>query len=172
MPANQTYWVAKAHETDNECRAVDAAGTVRVTDCLAELPALCTQSAPLSNTTAADSGHAWQVVQAVGEGTLMTGYRDYHAWKFRGVRYTRPPARFGYSTEPYLESGEVVTVTAGADCVQPIGEVKNGSSEDCLFLNIWTPHLPRMAGAQRRELRPVMLYLYGGGLVCWSPPPS
>ncbi len=93
MPANQTYWVARAHESDLECRAVDAAGTVRQTDCWVELPVLCTQSAPVSSSAADDNRREWQVVQAVGakEGTLMTGYRDHHVFKFRGVRYARPP---------------------------------------------------------------------------------
>ncbi len=161
---DQRYWIAKANDSIDPtvaCRAVAASGAVTEADCTAELPTLCTQKAPVSAGTVADTGPSWQVTQAVGNGTLMTGYRDYHAWKFRGVRYAKPPVRFTYSSQ-YLQDGEVMAVTAGADCVQPIGEVKNGSSEDCLFLNIWTPHLPRMAGARREELRPVMVYLYGG----------
>jgi carboxylesterase type B len=56
-----------------------------------------------------------------------------------------------------------MAVDAGADCVQPIGEVKSGSSEDCLFMNIWTPYLPPMSGESPQPLRPVMVYFYGGG---------
>jgi carboxylesterase type B len=150
---------------------MDATGKITMmgpADCAKELPILCTQSAPLSNTTFANNTMSWQVTQAVGENTLMTGYRDAHTWKFRGIRYAKTPKRFGYSTEPFLEGGEVSAISPGADCVQPIGEVKNGSSEDCLFMNIWTPHLPRMAGVKKEELRPVMLYLYGGGFTSGS----
>jgi len=140
---------------------------VKDTNCLVELPALCTQSAPLSNTSFADNSPAWQLTQPVGTEAQLTGYRDAHTFKFRGVRYAKTPARFTYAS-PHLETGDIQAVTPGADCVQPIGEVKNGSSEDCLFLNIWTPHLPRSAGAVKAELRPVMVYLYGGGFTSGS----
>ncbi len=47
----------------------------------------------------------------------------------------------------------------GADCTQPD---QPQSSEDCLFLNIWTP-------AARPEARlPVMVFVHGGGLVIGS----
>lgn len=167
-PANQTYWIAKAHDNDDECRGIDTTGKVADLDCVAtEIPTLCTQSAPISNNSFADNSGAWQVTQAVNVTTLATGYRDLHTFKFRGLRYAKTPARFAYAS-PYLEPGEVQAVTAGADCVQPVGEVKNGSSEDCLFLNVWTPHLPRMAGATKEELKPVMVYLYGGGFTSGS----
>jgi len=167
FPTTQQYWIAKPKPNDTACRSVDAAGKVSQTDCVTELPMLCTQSAPLSNNTYADNSASWQVTQAVNQ-TLVTGYRDAYTWKFRGVRYALRPTRFGYSERAYLEDGEIMAVNPGADCAQPVGEVKNGSSEDCLFLNVWTPHLPRMAGAKKAELRPVMVYLYGGGFTSGS----
>ncbi|OAA64321.1 Carboxylesterase, type B [Niveomyces insectorum RCEF 264] len=171
VPAGQQYWVGKAHENDDACRSIGASGNVTTTDCLTELPVLCTQSALVSNHSADDNSASWQVVQSVN-GTLMTGYRDLHTWKFRGVRYANPPARFTYATKAVHNNsgGAVTALEAGADCVQPIGEVKKGSSEDCLFANVWTPHLPPMAGVKNAsaELKPVMLYLYGGGFTSGS----
>ncbi|KAM7211772.1 alpha/beta-hydrolase [Rhypophila decipiens] len=167
-PKDQLYWVLKLQDADI-CRGIDATGEAHDIDCLSELPMLCTQSAPLSNSTFADNSVNWQVSQFVGN-KLLTGYRDYHTWKFRGIRYADKPARFTYSKAASFESdGEVDATNAGADCSQPIGEVKNGSSEDCLFANVWTPYLPRMGEySQKSQLKPVMLYLYGGGLTSGS----
>ncbi|CAK7222789.1 hypothetical protein SEUCBS140593_005022 [Sporothrix eucalyptigena] len=168
---SQQYWISKAQPSADECRSITATGNITNTDCLTQLPILCTQSAPVSNTStvATENGAAWRVTQSVN-GTLMTGYRDLHVWKFRGVRYANPPARFTYSQKATHQPGDpdVLAVTAGADCVQPIGEVRSGSSEDCLFANVWTPHLPRSGNHSQTELKPVMLYLYGGGFTSGS----
>lgn len=169
--ADSLFWVKSANATT--CTAIDPEGARHAVACNNTLPTLCTQSAQLSayNSSLADNSARWQVQQAVGEGnqTVMTGYRDYHTWKFRGIRYTSPPQRFAYSTVAVLEDGVVNATLAGADCSQPIGEVQSGSSEDCLFMNIWTTHLPR-AGTELRpnELKPVMVYFYGGGLTTGS----
>ncbi|KAK3391303.1 Alpha/Beta hydrolase protein [Podospora didyma] len=171
-PEDQIYWIAKSSDDDDSCRGIDAAGREYDLDCLNEVPILCTQSAPVSTSKFADNARAWQVTQYVGN-KRVTGYRDYHTWKFRGLRYADMPARFGYSaaTAKFEDEGEVDATNAGADCSQPIGEVKNGSSEDCLFANVWTTHLPRMGDKdhpKKPELKPVMLYLYGGGLTSGS----
>ncbi|KAK4176461.1 Neuroligin-4, X-linked [Triangularia setosa] len=169
VPQDQLYWISKTTPSADECRAIDATGKARNVDCSRELPTLCSQSARVSNRTVDDTSPNWQVQQFVGW-KLVTGYRDLHVWKFRGLRYADPPKRFANSqVANYEEDGEVDATKAGADCSQPIGEVRNGSSEDCLFANVWTPYLPRMADQDKKEqLKPVMLYLYGGGLTSGS----
>ncbi|KAK4169846.1 Neuroligin-4, X-linked [Cladorrhinum sp. PSN259] len=169
VPPGQSYWIAKRTPDDDACRAIDAAGNVRDIDCGSELPTLCTQSAAVSSGKVNNNSPSFQVQQFIGN-KLVTGYRDYQVWKFRGLRYADKPERFAYSkAASYEESGEIDATNAGADCSQPIGEVKNGSSEDCLFANVWTPYLPRMGNQDKTEqLKPVMLYLYGGGLTSGS----
>ncbi|KAK4663399.1 hypothetical protein QC763_000110 [Podospora pseudopauciseta] len=169
VPRDQLYWVSKSNPNADKCRAIDATGKTRNVDCSTELPTLCSQSARVSNQTVDDTQSNWQVQQFVGS-KLVTGYRDLHAWKFRGLRFADPPRRFTYSkVANYGEDGEIDATKAGADCSQPIGEVTSGSSEDCLFANVWTPYLPRMAGQDaKKQLKPVMLYLYGGGLTSGS----
>ncbi|KAK3318741.1 Carboxylesterase family-domain-containing protein [Apodospora peruviana] len=168
-PKEQLYWIAKWDDQDEACRAINATGMVYDLDCRSEVPALCTQSALVSNSTVNDNSMNWQVSQFIGNKQL-TGYRDYHVFKFRGIRYADKAERFTYSkAASFEESGEVDATVAGADCSQPIGEVKNGSSEDCLFANVWTPYLPRMGEySKKSELKPVMLYLYGGGFTSGS----
>ncbi|AEO66278.1 uncharacterized protein THITE_20881, partial [Thermothielavioides terrestris NRRL 8126] len=159
---DQLYWISKAKSCDAACRAIGSDGRTHQVDCAKKLPTLCTQSAPLSSSSSDNNSAHWQVQQVVGN-KVLTGYRDYHVWKFRGVRYAQTPARFTYSqVASFEEPGDVNATVAGADCSQPIGEVTSGSSEDCLFANIWTPYLPR-AGDDKSKLKPVMLYLYGGG---------
>lgn len=113
----------------------------------------------------------WQLNHVVGNKQL-TGYRDYHTFKFRGLRFADKPERFTYSKAASFEDeGEISAIEAGADCSQPVGEVRNGSSEDCLFANVWTPYLPRFGDSRaktRTNLKPVMLYLYGGGFTSGS----
>ncbi|KAK3988378.1 putative esterase/lipase [Cladorrhinum sp. PSN332] len=169
VPQEQLYWIAKRTPNDDGCRAIDATGKVQNVDCSSELPTLCTQSAAVSSHKINDNSPGFQVQQFIGN-KLVTGYRDYHVWKFRGLRYADKPKRFAHSKiASYEDSGEIDATNAGADCSQPIGEVKNGSSEDCLFANVWTPYLPRMADQDKKEqLKPVMLYLYGGGLTSGS----
>ncbi|KAL2132246.1 hypothetical protein VTI74DRAFT_4041 [Chaetomium olivicolor] len=165
----QLYWISKAKSCGSNCQAIDAQGKTYHIDCQKKLPTLCTQTAPVSTTSVSNSTAEYQVQQTVGK-KLLTGFRDFHVWKFRGIRYADKPARFTYSkVASFEENGEVDATTAGADCSQPIGEVQSGSSEDCLFANIWTPYLPRDVEKDRKlKLKPVMLYLYGGGFTSGS----
>lgn len=38
-------------------------------------------------------------------------------------------------------------------------------SEDCLYLNVFTPELPRAERAEPAPLRPVMFWIHGGGFL-------
>ncbi|KAK4149756.1 hypothetical protein C8A00DRAFT_18603 [Chaetomidium leptoderma] len=166
---DQLYWISKVKACDSTCRAIDVKGKIHSVECRKKLPALCTQGAPVSTRTSNNSSASWQVQQTVSD-KVLTGYRDYHVWKFRGIRFADTPKRFTYSKVASFEgAGEVDATTAGADCSQPIGEVQSGSSEDCLFANVWTPYLPHSGdGDKKAKLKPVMLYLYGGGFTSGS----
>ncbi|KAK3294211.1 Alpha/Beta hydrolase protein [Chaetomium fimeti] len=161
---DQLYWISKAKSCETTCRAIDAQGKTHSVECGEELPILCTHSAPLSSSTADNNSATWQVQQTVGK-KVLTGYRDYHVWKFRGVRFADTPARFTYSkAASYEDEGEVDATVAGEDCPQRVEDAEGGtSSEDCLFANVWTPYLPPTGGVDKKEkLKPVMVYIYGG----------
>ena len=163
ISASQLFWVDSGHPTAN-CRAIDIHGNIMPSDCALELPALCTQSAPVS-TQANNTATGYLVNHLVGS-QVYTGYRDAFVWKFRAIRYAAQPTRFEHSTlfEPN-ETTAMPALASKADCLQRVGEVQRGSGEDCLFLNVWTTHLPPLNGSQaiRPKLKPVMFYIYGGG---------
>ncbi|KAM0322044.1 hypothetical protein ACHAQA_009787 [Verticillium albo-atrum] len=109
----------------------------------------------------------FQVTQKVGD-AQFTGYRDFFAWKFRGIRFAPTPQRFEYSTTLRNAKGPISALKAGPDCLQ---RNVSESSEDCLFLNIWTPTLPSTHSTHatsKKSLKPVLVYIYGGAFVTGS----
>jgi len=73
--------------------------------------------------------------------------------RFRGIRYGNAP-RFRAPVPVATPGVSVPAHDFGAIC--PQGKGGQPASEDCLFLNIWTP------GANPAARRPVMLYIHGG----------
>jgi carboxylesterase type B len=168
---DQVFWITKSNTTAEDtdlCRAINAQGQVSGVLCTEKLPGICTQSAPVSNQTTNNEPTTFHINHGAA-GQLYTGFRDFFVWKFRGVRYAAQPPRFEHSTVFKANASEPVpALRAGAECLQPIGEVREGMSEDCFFLNIWTPWLPPSGGAPKLKLKPVMFYIYGGGFTSGS----
>lgn len=80
-----------------------------------------------------------------------------------GVRFAEEPERFTYS-KLYDGTGTNEALDPAPECLQPPG---NGST-DCLFLNIWTTQLPGENATMGQKLKPVMVYIYGGGFTTGS----
>ena len=97
-----------------------------------------------------------------GRGAQRSGVRI-----FRGIPFAQPPTGELRWREPQpLQNWKGVrqAVDFGPRCMQaPIFDDmrfrSNGVSEDCLYLNIWTP------AKSNRERLPVFVYFYGGGFV-------
>ena len=117
----------------------------------------------------------------------VRGTRENGVVVFRGIRYGAPPTgqdRFRPSRRPQPWTAPKDAIAWGAAAMQmpmglidtaapsPIKEAlapilpplqdKTSESEDCLFLNVWTPATGD--GAKR----PVMVWLHGGGFVAGS----
>jgi para-nitrobenzyl esterase len=118
---------------------------------------------------AAESGssRAARAKTSYGE---VEGYREADVVIFKGVRYGADTAttRFAAPEKPKPWQEVATARSFGDSCPQtPTGnpgglfsswapDPTPGMSEDCLFLNVWTP-------AVDKDKRPVMVWLHGGG---------
>jgi para-nitrobenzyl esterase len=85
----------------------------------------------------------------------VRGFTDHGAYVFKGVRYgadTRT-RRFRKALTPQPWSGVAEAIAYGP--ASPQTKPGEAISEDCLFLNVWTPALDD-------GRRPVMVYIHGG----------
>ncbi|WP_311268092.1 carboxylesterase/lipase family protein [Sphingobium sp. WCS2017Hpa-17] len=86
----------------------------------------------------------------------IRGTREGGLHVFRGVRYGQDTAarrfRAPIAPEPWrdVKPADAFAPSCPQKAAQP------ATSEDCLFLNIWTP------GMERQAKRPVLLYIHGG----------
>ncbi|MDE2447548.1 MAG: carboxylesterase/lipase family protein [Gammaproteobacteria bacterium] len=106
---------------------------------------------------AAFAGSGARSVVAQTSGGPVRGTVEQGVHVFRGVRYGMDTARrrFLSPLPPAPWSAVQDATNYGASCPQR-GALAKAASEDCLFLNVWTPGL-RDGGA-----RPVLFYIHGG----------
>ncbi|EAU83928.2 cholinesterase [Coprinopsis cinerea okayama7 len=159
----QRFWVGPGTGSLNGCVTVASDGKMAKTSCQGKFQVLCSQSAPYRRNSETDLSPAYHV-QVESKGLTFTGTRDKLSFRFLGIPYADPFERFAYST-PYGTSNKAApkTISAlnyGSPCLQHSGRTGN---EDCLFLNIYTPFLPRNGTHSKRDLRPVMFFIHGGG---------
>lgn len=124
------------------------------------LPVLCTQKG-LGSKVGAKTYVQRQAIRVYSEGNLYIGSQDRKSFRFLGIPYADPPTRFTYA-KPF--SGRFRTIHAmdyGSKCSQ-VG----GGSEDCLYLNIQTPYIPRRNSSN--DLRPVLFWIHSGDFTTGS----
>ncbi|MCJ1313970.1 hypothetical protein MMC25_007650 [Agyrium rufum] len=122
---------------------------------LGKLPVLCTQSSSQDQPSTAVATSSNEVSVA-STGNTFIGFRNLKSFRFLGIPYADQPERFTYS-QAYSKTGQTIQATAyGNQCPQ-----YGSGSENCLFLNIQTPYIPK-AGS-KKNLRPVQFWIHGGG---------
>ena len=92
----------------------------------------------------------------------VRGLRDRGVQVFRGVRYGADtgPVRFRAPLPPRPWTDVADATAFGPAC--PQRGLRDAVSEDCLFLNVWTP------GAEAGARRPVIVYIHGGAYASGS----
>ncbi|CAG8099817.1 unnamed protein product [Penicillium olsonii] len=137
--SGQRFWVSPKYQKPS---SLNTNGQIEVSSAEERLPVLCTQTAPYSNSTFQDTS---------------AQFRDRVSFRFLGIRYASQPERWRYSQ--VYEGGNESTsaLDYGPSCVQG-----TTGSEDCLFLNIWTPYIPHPLRTRKKKLKPVMLWIHGG----------
>ncbi|XP_078407395.1 bile salt-activated lipase-like [Cetorhinus maximus] len=96
----------------------------------------------------------------------VKGYVDTVATKtvniFKGIPFAAPPERFQKPKPHKKWTGILETTKYGEECLQINLRGVTGN-EDCLYLNIWSPHI-----YSENELLPVMVWIYGGAFIIGS----
>jgi len=125
----------------------------------------------LRHSSLAEEGVHEGAIAATNAGKIR-GYIDKDIYVFKGIPYgaDTAPRRFmaPISPQPWtgirpaLEFGPRAPQLRPPAHISPGGTVEDPGgpvSEDCLYLNVWTP------GLRDRAKRPVMVYFHGGGYV-------
>ncbi|KIK54217.1 hypothetical protein GYMLUDRAFT_915535 [Collybiopsis luxurians FD-317 M1] len=139
-------------------------------DAAKKLPFLCSNSAPF--TFQVDTNFTTSPTTTLtSNGITLTGTRDHMTFRFMGIPYAAPPLgslRFQY---PERWNGSHVDATAFQPACLQFGFFTNndlglnpwGTSEDCLYLNVYTTYIPSSTSASPEPLRPVLFWIHGGG---------
>ncbi|KAK7036178.1 cholinesterase [Favolaschia claudopus] len=163
MSRSQRYWVSGSSSAQNAlCSTISISGFSSA-KCTEKLPTLCANSAPHRISNQTDLSPAWQVQVESGR-LVFTGTRDHLSFRFLGIPYANKPARWAYSSL-YSGPSNISALHFGSPCAQATLR----GSEDCLFLNVFTPFLPMRhasdasSSSSRMRLKPVMFWMHGGG---------
>ncbi|HEY4119133.1 MAG TPA: carboxylesterase family protein [Byssovorax sp.] len=95
---------------------------------------------------------------------LVQGKMDGATLAFLGVPYAAPPTgdlRLRPPTEPACWDGARDATDFGSACSQILPNDSSFGSEDCLYLNVWTP-------SRSSATRPVMFFVHGGAYLIGS----
>ncbi|KAF9209677.1 hypothetical protein BGZ59_010015, partial [Podila verticillata] len=175
------YWIRDANAPQNrtDCSSIDRNGQVSKKWCNNQYPAICINSAPRrqASSTNPEGDTSRQIKVPTNNLGTLQGHRDSSAFRFYGIPYAQPPVGENRFAAPKsLRNQNASTLVDsnkfGHACTQlpsmnsTYDNVVLGAqeSEDCLYLNVFTPTLKNesIIGI------PVMVYVHGGSFTSLS----
>ncbi|KAB8263181.1 Carboxylesterase family-domain-containing protein [Aspergillus pseudonomiae] len=168
LQPGSALWIGSSGTSGQSCMAYSQEHKAAIPlPCDAKLPTLCTSRAPPTNDKQREPVKSSRISMSV-DGYTITGYRDARSFRFLGIPFADPPVnelRFA-PPQPYTGQKEIDATKLPASCIQSqsgFGTLENSLiSEDCLYLNVYTPVLPSQPDKNVAP-RPVAVYFYGGG---------
>ncbi|KAI9925762.1 hypothetical protein ASPWEDRAFT_42435 [Aspergillus wentii DTO 134E9] len=171
IKSNDSFWVSM--DLSNECWAYShSRKEIFQALCHNRFPAICTSNVPPTtdqNRTVVTSSK----ISLAFDDYNITGYRDSRSFRFLGIPFADPPVKNLRLAPPqaYTGSRKIDATKASASCIQSVSAFGTlgapAISEDCLYLNVFTPVLPGNGSANSTR-RPVAVYLYGGAFTAGS----
>ena len=168
LGADDYLWLSTEQDSHKSCFAFSISHRQIIPkQCREKLPALCT-STPPATTDLDGAARETAKLTVTSNDYTFTGYRDARSFRFLGVPFASPPIKDLRLAPPqgYTGPKNIDATSMGDICIQspsPLSTVPiRGMSEDCLYLNVFTPFLPH-DDTKTTALRPVAVYVYGGG---------
>ncbi|KAJ5951674.1 uncharacterized protein N7479_010087 [Penicillium vulpinum] len=167
LGADDYLWLSTEQKNRKSCSAFSIFHRKTIQkSCTDKLPVLCT-STPPATTDLDEAARETTKLTVTSNDYTFTGYRDARSFRFLGIPFASPPIddlRFA-PPQPYTGQKNLNATRMGDSCIQsrsslstvPIG----GMSENCLYLNVFTPFLPPNFN-KATALLPVAVYFYGG----------
>ncbi|APP86736.1 carboxylesterase [Xanthomonas hortorum pv. gardneri] len=95
-------------------------------------------------------------------GGALRGYRDQGICVFKGIPYGGDTAMRRFQPPVHETPWQDVRDASAFGASAPQPKASEPTSEDCLFLNVWTP------GLRDGSKRPILFYIHGGGYTTGS----
>jgi para-nitrobenzyl esterase len=116
--------------------------------------------------TAASAIAAFASSAIVTQAGPVKGVQMFGVDAFLGIPYAAPPigALRWMPPQPHAKFKGVFKANRfGLMCTQSTSGLSGGNGEDCLTLNVFTPHIKK--NRNKKKVLPVMFWIHGGGLV-------